>query len=186
MELHKPPSVGKNILHLRKEKNLSMDELSKQSSVSKSMLSQIEQEKTNPTVMTVWKISRALGVTIEKIIGGDNNLQIEVIRHNDAPIIYSKDKSFLFRINSPIYMTDSLELYYITAKPHGINESKPHFKGAEEYITVLSGKFRITAGNYSSILSIGDTAKYKADQEHSIENITDGNANAFLVVWFPK
>lgn len=186
MELHKPPSVGKNILHLRKEKNLSMDELSKQSSVSKSMLSQIEQGKTNPTIMTVWKISIALGATMEKIIGGDKNLQIEVIRLDDTPVIFSKDKSFLFRINSPIDMTDNLELYHITARPHGKNESKPHFKGAEEYITVLSGKFRITAGNYSSILSIGDTARYKADQEHSIENTSDKDANAFLVVLFTK
>jgi len=186
MELKQPPSVGKNILHLRKEKNISIEELSKRSNVSKSMVSQIEQGKTNPTVMTVWKISRALGETIEKIVGGEQNLQIEVIRHDDAPVIYSKDKSFTFRINSPIDMTDNLELYHITAKPHGKNESKPHFKDAEEYITVLSGKFKITTSSYSSILSKGDTARYKADQEHSIENITDKDANAFLVVWFPK
>ena len=57
--------IGKNIMHYRKKKGISLDELARRSGVSKSMLSQIEQEKTNPTVITVWKISRALDTTIE-------------------------------------------------------------------------------------------------------------------------
>lgn len=186
MGMLNPPSVGKNILHIRKEKNLSIDELSKRSGVSKSMLSQIEQEKTNPTVITVWKISRALGTTIEKIVDTGKDFPIEVIKHNNAPVIYSKDKSFIFRINSPIHMADNLELYHIISKPNGKNKSKPHFKNTEEFITVLSGQFKVTAGNYSKTLSKGDTARYKADQEHCIENITNKEAKAFLVVWFPK
>ena len=40
-----PIVFGRNILNYRKLKNMSLDVLSKRSGVSKSMLSQIEQEK---------------------------------------------------------------------------------------------------------------------------------------------
>ena len=186
MDFYKPPSVGKKILYIRKKKNISIEELSKRSGVSKSMLSQIEQEKTNPTVVTVWKIARSLDINIEKLMDSENSKSIEVIREEDIPVIYSEDKSIIIRINTPIHMSDSLEIYNITAKPHGINKSQPHFNNAEEFITVLSGKLKISAGNYNKILNKGDTARYKADQEHIIENITDEPAEAFLVVWFPK
>lgn len=186
MNVLNPPLVGKNILYIRKKKNLSLDELSKRSGVSKSMLSQIEQEKTNPTVITLWKISKALGTTIEKIVDEGNDFPIELIEHNKATVFYSEDKSFTFKIITPIHMADNLEIYNITSKPHGKNKSMPHFKNAEEFITVLSGKLEVTAGKYSKKISKGDTVRYKADQEHCIENNTDKEAQAFLVVWFPK
>ena len=49
--------VAKNIKRLREEKKLSMEELSKLSSVSKSMLAQIERGEGNPTLSTLWTVS---------------------------------------------------------------------------------------------------------------------------------
>lgn len=165
---------------------MSLDELSKRSGVSKSMLSQIEQEKTNPTVITVWKIARSLDIPVSELMESNGDFPIEVIRKDDAPVIYSDNRSVKFRINSPIHMTDNLELYHMTFKPHGKNKSNPHFPQAEEFLTVISGKFKISSGNYSVILSKGDTARYRADQEHIIENITESSSEAYLVVHFPK
>ncbi|HOJ09241.1 MAG TPA: XRE family transcriptional regulator [Clostridiales bacterium] len=181
-----PPPIGKNITILRKQKNMSLDELSKRSGVSKSMLSQIEQEKANPTVVTVWKIARSLDVSISELMESNNNSPIEVIRRDDAPVIYSDDRSVKFRINSPVHMTDNLEVYHTTFKALGKNKSNPHFPNAEEFFTVISGKFRVTSGDYSVILCEGDTARYKGDREHTIENITESEAEAYLVVHFPK
>lgn len=186
MSMSQPPPIGRNIMNYRKQKNMSMDELSKRSGVSKSMLSQIEQEKTNPTVITAWKIARALDLSVQELMESGSSNIIEVIRSNDAPVIFSEDKSCIIRINTPIHMTDNLELYHMTFKPEGSNCSKPHFPKAEEFITVISGKLKIEAGGYSTILNAGDTARYKADIDHSIENITNEIAEAYLVVWFPR
>lgn len=186
MDLFKPPSIGKNILHYRKEKNLSIDELSTLSGVSKSMLSQIEQEKTNPTVLTVWKIATSLNIGIEKVINSNYESKIEVIREKNAPIFYSKDKLFILKIITPIYLKDNLELYYLICKPSGKNKSKPHFRNSKEFITIISGELKITAGNSCEILLKGDTGLYKSDQEHIIENVTELDAEAFIAVWFPK
>lgn len=186
MTMCQPPPIGRNIMNMRKQKGMSLDELAKRSGVSKSMLSQIEQDKTNPTVITVWKISRALDLSIEELMESGTSSIIEVIRGDDAPVIPSEDKLCTTRINSPIHMADNLELYHLSFKPGGKNKSMPHFPKAEEFITVIEGRLKVTSGDFSTILQKHDTARYKADVEHSIENIHDGVTQAYLVVWFPK
>jgi transcriptional regulator with XRE-family HTH domain len=186
MSMVQPPLVGKNILNLRKQKGISLDELAKRSGVSKSMLSQIEQEKANPTVITVWKIAIALGLSVQELLESGSSNIVEVIRCDDAPIIFSEDKLCRIRINSPIHMTDNLELYQMYFKPGGKNISAAHFPKAEEFLTVLEGKLKVTSGDYSTTLQKGDTGRYRADTAHSIENISDIYAEAYLVVWYPK
>ena len=56
----RPPLVGKEIQRLRQEHQLTLDELASKSGVSKSILSQIERDHSNPTLSTIWRISQAL------------------------------------------------------------------------------------------------------------------------------
>lgn len=186
MNMKQPPLVGKNILNRRKQKGMSLDELAKRSGVSKSMLSQIEQAKANPTVITVWKIARALDLGVQELMESSPSGMIDVIRSSDAPIIYSEDKLCKIRINSPVHMTDDLELYQMNFTPGGKNVSMPHIPRAEEFLTVIEGKFKVTSGDYSAILLKGDTGRYRADTEHSIENVSEAEAEAYLVVRYPK
>ena len=46
------PDLGKTIQRLRKAYNMSLGELSEQSGVAKSIISQIERNETNPTLST--------------------------------------------------------------------------------------------------------------------------------------
>ncbi len=186
MSAGQPPLIGKNIFNERKNRKMSLDDLARRSGVSKSMLSQIEQDKTNPTIITAWKIAKALGLTIEDLMESDGSSMIEVIRCNDAPMIYSEDKLCQIRIDSPMHMTDSLELYHMIFKAGGKNISKPHFVNAEEFLTVIEGCIKVTSGDCTTILQKGDTARYKADVEHSIENVNEAVSEATLVVWYPK
>lgn len=45
-----PPRVGEQIQRLRNERKLTLDDLSRAAGVSKSMLSEIERDKANPTI----------------------------------------------------------------------------------------------------------------------------------------
>lgn len=186
MAVIQPPPIGRNIMNQRKQKGISLEELAKRSGVSKSMLSQIEQDKSNPTVVTVWKIARALDLQVQELIESGYGNIIEVIRSDDAPVIQSEDRLCRIRINSPIHMTDSLELYLITLKPGGKNVSMSHFPKAEEFLTVMEGKIKVVSGEFSAILQKGDTARYKADIDHVIENVSDSVSEAYLVVWLPR
>ena len=70
MKPAQPPLIGSNIQAIRKRQKLTLDMLSEKSGVSKAMLSQIESEKVNPTVATVWKIAQGLEVDINTLLKG--------------------------------------------------------------------------------------------------------------------
>ena len=52
--------LGNRLSLLRKRKNMTLDESSAKSGVSKSILSHIERDLSNPTVTTISRIAKAL------------------------------------------------------------------------------------------------------------------------------
>ena len=64
------PTVAKNIKKLRKEKGLSQDRLSRLADVSHATIIKIESGGIqSPTIDTVQKIAKALGVGVDDLIG---------------------------------------------------------------------------------------------------------------------
>ena len=67
--IKKPSVIAKNIKRLRKEMGISQDKLSKLADVSFHTITKIEAGDTsNPTVDTVKKIAKALGVSVDSLI----------------------------------------------------------------------------------------------------------------------
>ena len=60
-----PPKIGAKLQLLRLAENLTLDELSEKSGVSTAILSQIERNKSNPTLSTLWKITQTLDHPLE-------------------------------------------------------------------------------------------------------------------------
>lgn len=58
-------SMGANLRMLRKKKNLSLNDLARLSDFEKASLSKLESGKANPTVLTLLKLSKALGVPMK-------------------------------------------------------------------------------------------------------------------------
>ena len=63
-----PPEVGATLQKMRLERGLTLEDLSRTAGVSKSMLSQIEREKANPTIAVTWRLANALGVSIAELL----------------------------------------------------------------------------------------------------------------------
>jgi mannose-6-phosphate isomerase-like protein (cupin superfamily) len=49
-------------------------------------------------------------------------------------------------------------------------------------LSVLNGRLQVTAGAHSAMLAAGETARYAADQPHTITNPGPDPARALLVV----
>ncbi len=62
--------LGENILRLRKTNKLSQYQLAESARINRAYLSLIEIGQGNPTVWYVWKISRALRVSIVELFDG--------------------------------------------------------------------------------------------------------------------
>ena len=64
--------LGQRIQQLRKEKGLTQENLSLESDISRSHIAMIEAGKRDVTISLMFKISRALGVTLADIFSFDD------------------------------------------------------------------------------------------------------------------
>ncbi|WP_448954930.1 helix-turn-helix domain-containing protein [Labrys neptuniae] len=55
--------VGQNFARLRQEKNLTQEEVEARSGFSQQYLSNLERGKRNPTIITLFELAQALGVS---------------------------------------------------------------------------------------------------------------------------
>lgn len=188
MEPKKPPLIGGNIQTIRKRQNLTLDMLSEKSGVSKAMLSQIESEKVNPTVATVWKIAQGLSVDINALLGGGGNAprKFIVTRSDNVTTLDTEEDGLHIKVLSPITMVEDLEIYLLTFQPGGALHSAPHFPKTEEFLTIIRGRVRVRAGENDTELADGDFIRYHCDVEHSIENESDDLSVVHMVVRFQK
>ena len=65
-------NLGKNIRKIRKSKKMTQENLSLESGISRSHIAMIEAGKRDVTVSAVFKISRALKVTVSELFSFDN------------------------------------------------------------------------------------------------------------------
>src|ERR1700733_6137570 len=80
--------LGRTVQRLRRGYNLSLSELSEQSGVAKSIISQIERNETNPTLATIWRLPQALDVSIERVLQAAEDAPfIEKTTRVDTPVI---------------------------------------------------------------------------------------------------
>lgn len=64
--------MGCKIREVREAKNISQEELSQKSGVSRSIISALENGKTNTTSKTLANIAKALGVSVDQIFYTDS------------------------------------------------------------------------------------------------------------------
>lgn len=177
-------NLGRRVKKLRTDRGWSLEELAGASGVSRSMLSEIEREKANPTLTVTFRIARAFGLTLQEIIESAETSasKIQVIRASDRAQVYRSDKQCEIRTLSPLNLEKDVEFYELTLRPGGGLRSQPHFEGTREFLTVEEGGVRIESGTDTDELAKGDSGTYRADVPHAIINTGRGPAVVFLVV----
>jgi XRE family transcriptional regulator, regulator of sulfur utilization len=174
--------LGKTIKRLRSAYNYSLGDLSEQSGVAKSIISQIEKNETNPTLSTLWKLARALNSPIEDILRGDDApALIEKLGPGGTPLLMSDDGKCRLRIIGWVRTVELVQWYYFEAEPGGVLESDPHPAGSVENLTVLEGRLEVTVGDEQFALSGGETARYHGDRPHRLVNAGTTKASAIMV-----
>lgn len=167
---------------LRKENGWTLEELATRSGVSRSMLSQIERGKANPTLAVAYRIAGAFSLALAELVDvGGNQKPIEIIRSSDGVHLFRDDKQCRIRTLSPLSLEKNVEFYEVVLRPNGALRSAAHFKGTREFLTVEKGAVRLQSGDTDCELKKGDSAHYRADVPHSIENLRATDAVVFLV-----
>lgn len=177
------PSLGKTIQRLRKAYNMSLGDLSEQSGVAKSIISQIERNETNPTLSTVYRLSRALDTTIDEVLrteGGQVFLEHQL--KSGVPILESQDGLCRLAIAGPLNLVEQVQWYDFRARPLGVLESDPHPPGTVEHLYMLAGEVEVTSGEATRRARAGETLRFRGDLPHRIVNVGEGEAHATMVL----
>jgi XRE family transcriptional regulator, regulator of sulfur utilization len=182
-----PPRVGAALAALRRARGLSLDALSLQAGVSKSMLSQIERGQANPTVAVVWRLASALGVALADLLGepGPAAPLVSTVPAHATPLLASPDRKCSLRILGPIELAGRFEWYQLAIEPGGTLDSEAHEPGSREHLSVTQGALEVRAGAEHARVRHGETARYAVDVPHRIHNPGKTAAQALLVVIHP-
>ena len=175
--------VSKNIRRIRNEKSISLEELSKISGVSKSMLAQIERGKGNPSLSTLWKIATGLMVPFNTLVTRPH-LPYEVVKLADIdPII--GDAGVRNYVIFPGDGSQRFSVYYMDIDPGAQWESEMHMRGTIEFITVFSGALELEIEHESFRLCEGESIRFKADVRHAYRNISDSRLIFHNILYNP-
>ena len=91
-------AVARNVREARTERGWTLDQLATRSGVSKGMVVQIEQGRTNPSIGTLSKVSEALGVSLPDLVDSGPTPRVRVVDAADAALLWSTEAGSTARL----------------------------------------------------------------------------------------
>jgi len=177
--------IGQNLHRVRKQRQLSLDKVSDLTGVSKGMLHQIERGDVQPTVTTVWKIATGLNISFSSLIKDDES-KISIVNRKDEPDITEDNGNCLVYVLFPFNPQTQIEIFTIVLKPKASYVSFPHNEGVQEYITVISGEFKIMIRDDIYTLPTGDAIRFAGNVSHKYINDTDEDVIIQVVMHYQE
>ena len=162
-------NVSINLKKIRKGKKMSLDALSVETGISKSMLGQIERGEANPTIGTLGKIVSGLRVDFMDLVGTPRD-EVYIMRKESLAPIKEEKNSFKNYAYFPYEQDRDFEIYSVEIQPHGSYPCSSHGEKTMEYIIVFSGVLSLVVGNESYELEAGDAIRIDSDKSHCYYN----------------
>lgn len=177
--------VAANVKQIRERKKLTLDAAAEVTGVSRSMLAQIEKGDVNPTISVLWKIANGYKVSFTSLVERrDDN--ISVVRQSDVKPLQEDHGRYLNYPVFPFNEKSLFEMYRIVIEPSGSLSAEPHLNGAEEYITVFSGRVEIAVADERFELAKGDSIRFCANVPHSYRNVGTEQAELSMLIYYNK
>ncbi len=176
--------ISENLKKLRGKKKLSLDNVSKLTGVSKSMLGQIERNEVNPTVSIIWKIANGLKISCTQLMSMPE-ADFEIVDKSQVePLIEDDGRVRIF----PAFSFDSarrFEMYSLEIDSKGYLCTEAHQQGTQEFITVFSGKLNISINDEEFVVTTGNSIRFKADCIHAYKNTCHEICSLSMVIYYP-
>lgn len=176
-------SVGQRISKIRNEKGLTIKDVSIMANITPGLISQIENDKANPSLSTLLAIAKALNVDISSFFDDiEASKNSPVVRSSERQLLssYKGFKRYLL-LNSNL---DKFDFNYNVLEPNATTSDCPeiNLEGHTKYEFgfVIQGKLRIELEDEIYILNPGDCIFFSATKNHSVTNISRSQAE---MIW---
>ncbi len=181
--------ISNRLKGIRKNKNITIQELSDLAGISKGMLSQVENNRTIPSLTVFINLMKALQIDFNDFFK-DINLQTP-----DSKVIFKKKiqyqsfekenaQGFHYqRLFSTTFYEYHLDFVLLTLQPNA--KRMPVSTDAYEFKLLLKGEVEYIIGNETFLMEEGDSLFFDANEIHNPVN--NGKEDALLlVVYFFK
>lgn len=172
--------LAANLKRVRTGQGLSLSELSRRSKIGKATLSQLESGTGNPTIETVFSLSRVLDVPISDLVDGRPAGGVTVVRGADVEVLRGAgvDLRALRRIESGDAVC---ELYDQRVRAGSTQESLGH--SGTEHTVVQAGRLAVCVDGREVELGPGDYVGFDAMLPHSYTAL-DGDVLSVLLLQY--
>ena len=163
-------AVASRIRSWRKDKKLSLDELSRRASVSKGMLVEIEKGAANPSIAILCKLAAALGVSVADIVNVSSEPLVHLIEETAIPVLWQGEQGGSAKLLAGTAGPDMIELWCWEMYPGERFHSSGHPAGTVELLHVNDGELTLTVGETVTTITAGASAVAKTESAHSYGN----------------
>ncbi len=176
-------SIGNKIKNYRQTLNMTIPQLADATGLSRGFISQLENDKVSLSIESLQKIAVALNIPMKNLLE-DSQVKPEFVPKTHRPKIKLGEKSEMevlsaaFGRQLQVLLID-LPLGYQTG-------NSTHTHDGEEFITVLSGKVKVSQGEFAAILEEGDSIHLDSTYPHLCQNVEDSPAKILVVLTPPS
>ncbi|MFG2863556.1 helix-turn-helix domain-containing protein [Streptomyces sioyaensis] len=178
-------SLARNLKHWRAERGFTLDALAARAGVSRGMIIQIEQARTNPSVGTTVKIADALGVSITTLLDYEQGPQVRIVAADDAVRLWSTEAGSHTTLLVGAEAPGPFELWDWRLMPGDRSASDPHPPGTVELLQVRTGTLTLVVDGVEHRVPAGSAASFEAKVPHAYRNDGDEPIEMTMSVIIP-
>ncbi|WP_419993002.1 helix-turn-helix domain-containing protein [Streptomyces boninensis] len=182
---HLTQSLARNLHRYRAEAGLTLEALAARSGVSRGMIIQIEQARTNPSVATTFKLADALGVSLTALLDYETGPQVRVLAPGKQVQTWATDKGSSSRLLIDAQAPGPFELWQWRLAPGDASASDPHPSGTVELLHVTAGELTLVVDDAPHAVPAGHSASFEGSRPHTYRNDGDQPVDMTLAVSIP-
>ena len=180
-------SIGPKIRRLRKQWNLSLQQLADRSDVSTAAIHKVEQGTMVPTITTLLKLAAAFEHPVSYFVDEEQESPSYVVFTPAAGrrSIYTPHEGLTLGGISGPYGQYFVATAIAEVEPGASSGESPLRHAGEELIHMLSGRLDVDVGDQTFQLRRGDSIHFRADYEHRWRNPTRHTTRAMWTALRP-
>jgi len=163
-------AIARNTRDLRTLRQWSLDQLATRSGVSKGMLVQIEQSRTNPSIGTLCRIADAFGVTLAQLVELSDGATVRIVEPDEVVQLWTGREGSGGDLLVGTDRVEHVELWRWRLAPGDVHEASGHVDGTRELITVIAGTLTLQVDDEEHTVRAGGAVLFDADRPHAYLN----------------
>lgn len=171
--------LGKKIRDLRFRRGLTVQQLADASGLSKGFISQVENDRTSPSLATLRDLARALDTSVAYLVVEDDPAPY-IVREGSRPRVSSEDPAQVEVLSAQ--PRRNLEMLMATLPPGSITRTDRGYHHGEECVVCLEGRVTVANGEHRVVLDVGDSCHYDGRMPHTVENVGSHAARVVIAV----